>query len=44
MFGVDSAFDVGGATGREGDNQLDFLARDSAGNETKKLLTVNYTP
>ncbi len=28
----------------EGDNQLDFLARDSAGNETKKLLTVNYTP
>lgn len=28
----------------EGDNQLDFLARDSAGNETKKTLTVNYTP
>jgi len=28
----------------EGDNQLDFLVRDPAGNETKKLLTVNYTP
>ncbi len=28
----------------EGDNQLDFLARDPAGNETKKILTVNYTP
>jgi len=28
----------------EGDNQLDFLARDKAGNETKKTLTVNYTP
>ena len=28
----------------EGDNQLDFLARDKASNETKKTLTVNYTP
>lgn len=28
----------------EGDNQLDFLARDQASNETKKTLTVNYTP
>lgn len=28
----------------EGDNQLDFLSRDPAGNETKKILTVNYTP
>ena len=28
----------------EGDNQLDFLARDAVGNETKKTLTVNYTP
>lgn len=29
---------------QEGDNQLDFLSRDPAGNETKKILTVNYTP
>lgn len=28
----------------EGDNQLDFLVRDPAGNESKKLLTVNYAP
>lgn len=28
----------------EGDNQLDFVAKDKAGNETKKILTVNYTP
>lgn len=28
----------------EGDNQLDFLVRDPAGNETKQLLTINYTP
>lgn len=27
-----------------GDNQLDFVVRDPAGNETKKILTVNYTP
>jgi hypothetical protein len=27
-----------------GDNQLDFLARDPAGNETRQTLTVNYTP
>lgn len=28
----------------EGDNQLDFVVRDPAGNESKKILTVNYTP
>lgn len=28
----------------EGDNQLELVARDIAGNETKKSLTVNYTP
>ncbi|MBU2051708.1 hypothetical protein KKH13_00695 [Patescibacteria group bacterium] len=28
----------------EGDNQLDFATRDSAGNETKKTISVNYTP
>jgi hypothetical protein len=28
----------------EGDNQLDFLARDQAGNETKLNVVVNYTP
>ena len=27
-----------------GDNQLDFVAKDKAGNETKKIITVNYTP
>jgi hypothetical protein len=27
-----------------GDNQLDFVAKDKAGNETKKIVTVNYTP
>lgn len=27
-----------------GSNQLDFFSRDPAGNETKKILTVNYTP
>lgn len=27
-----------------GDNQLDFVCRDEAGNETKKNLSVNYTP
>ncbi|MEK7513963.1 MAG: hypothetical protein AAB580_03680 [Patescibacteria group bacterium] len=27
-----------------GDNQLDFAAKDKAGNETKKIITVNYTP
>lgn len=28
----------------EGDNQLDFVAKDKAGNETKKIVVVNYTP
>lgn len=27
-----------------GDNQIDIIAKDAAGNETKKILTVNYTP
>lgn len=27
-----------------GDNQLDFVAKDRAGNETRKIVTVNYTP
>ena len=27
-----------------GDNQLELVAKDSAGNETKQSLTVNYTP
>ena len=27
-----------------GDNQLDFAVKDKAGNETKKTITVNYTP
>jgi len=27
-----------------GDNQIEILVRDDAGNETKKSLTVNYTP
>ncbi|MCX6816553.1 MAG: hypothetical protein NTZ93_01670 [Candidatus Beckwithbacteria bacterium] len=27
-----------------GDNQIDFVVKDNAGNETKKSLTVNYTP
>jgi len=28
----------------EGDNQIEVLVRDDAGNETKKSLKVNYTP
>jgi len=28
----------------EGDNKIEITARDSAGNETKKTVTVNYTP
>lgn len=28
----------------EGDNQIEAIAIDDAGNETKKTLTVNYSP